>query len=78
MWSESLGLYLGLQAEMLRYFTEAGELVLSPAEQAGLSERQVQQAQQEAAQAQQQAQQAVARAALLGEQLRALGIEPEG
>lgn len=78
LWSESLGLSLGVQAEMLRYFTEAGELVLSPAEQAEFSEQQAQQAQLEATQAQQKAQQAEARAALLAEQLRALGIEPEG
>jgi Uma2 family endonuclease len=30
LWSQSLGLYLGIQAGMLRYFTEAGNLVLSP------------------------------------------------
>ncbi len=32
LWSQSLGLYLGIQAGMLRYFTEAGNLVLSPEE----------------------------------------------
>jgi hypothetical protein len=41
-----------------RYFTKAGELVLSPVEQAELSQQQAQQTQLEAAQAQQQAQQA--------------------
>jgi len=32
LWSQSLELYLGTQAGMLRYFTEAGNLVLSPEE----------------------------------------------
>ncbi len=32
LWSQSLGLYLGTQAGMLRYFTESGNLVLSPEE----------------------------------------------
>ncbi|HEY9625392.1 MAG TPA: Uma2 family endonuclease [Crinalium sp.] len=70
LWSHSLGLYLGVQAGVLRYFTESGELVLSPEEEA-------RQAQLQAEHAQQQAQQAEARAARLAEQLRALGIEPD-
>lgn len=63
LWSQSLGLYLGVREGVLRYFTEAGTLVLSPEEAAE--------------QAQQQAQQAEARAAQLEEQLRALGINPD-
>jgi Uma2 family endonuclease len=70
LWSQSLGLYLGVQSGMLRYFAANGELVLSPEEEAA-------QAQQQAEQARQQAQQAEARAAQLAKQLRALGIEPE-
>ncbi len=77
LWSHSLGLYLGIQAGMLRYFTETGALVLSPEEAAEQAQQQTQQAKIEAEQAQQQAQQAEARAALLAEQLRALGIEPD-
>lgn len=34
LWSHTLGLYLGIQAGMLRYFTEIGNLVLSPQESA--------------------------------------------
>ncbi|BAU41106.1 Uma2 family endonuclease [Leptolyngbya sp. O-77] len=34
LWSHTLGLYLGIQAGMLRYFTETGNLVLSPQESA--------------------------------------------
>lgn len=63
LWSQSLGLYLGVQAGVLRYFTAAGHLVLSP--------------QEEAEQAQQQAQQSEVRAARLAAQLRSLGVEPE-
>ena len=57
-----LGLYLGVEKGILRYFLESGALVLSPEEAA--------------AQAQIQAQEAEARAATLAEQLKALGIEP--
>jgi len=63
LWSQSLELYLGVEAGVLRYFTAAGDLVLSP--------------QEEAEQAQQQALQAEARAARLAQQLRSLGVEPE-
>jgi Uma2 family endonuclease len=70
LWSQSLELYLGVQAGVLRYFTADGNLVLTPEEEA-------EQAQDQAEQAQQQAQEAEARATRLAEQLRALGIEPE-
>lgn len=63
LWSQVLGLYLGVEQGTLRYFLESGELVPTPEEAA--------------AQAQTQAQQAEARAARLAEQLKALGIEPE-
>ncbi|MEO0538052.1 MAG: Uma2 family endonuclease [Cyanobacteria bacterium P01_A01_bin.123] len=62
-WSQVLGLYLGVQQGVLRYFLESGELVPTPDEAA--------------AQAQAQTQQAEARAAKLAEQLKTLGIEPE-
>jgi hypothetical protein len=70
LWSQSLELYLGVQAGVLRYFNADGNLVLTPEEEA-------EQAQLQAEQAQLQAQEAEARAARLAEQLRALGIEPE-
>ncbi|NET38270.1 MAG: Uma2 family endonuclease [Cyanothece sp. SIO1E1] len=63
LWSQVLGLYLGVQQGVLRYFLESGELVLTPEEAA--------------VQAQTQAQQAEVRAAKLAEQLKALGIKPE-
>lgn len=69
LWSEALGLYLGVREGQLRYFSEDGDLVLTP-EEANL------QMLAQAEQAQVEVQQAQARAARLAEQLRALGIEP--
>jgi Uma2 family endonuclease len=63
MWSQVLGLYLGVQDGKLRYFMESGQRVPTPEEAA--SEAQI------------LAQQAEARAAQLAEQLRAMGVEPE-
>lgn len=63
-WSYALNLYLGVQDGVLRYFTESGALVPTPEEAA--------------AQAQMQIEQAEARAHRLAEQLKNLGIEPEG
>ncbi|MCG8367701.1 MAG: Uma2 family endonuclease [Pseudanabaenales cyanobacterium] len=70
LWSQVLGLYLGVQDGKLRYFMESGQLVPTPEEAA-------EQAQTAAQQAQIQAQQAEARAARLAEQLKALGVNPE-
>jgi Uma2 family endonuclease len=67
LWSQQLGLYLGVHEGRLRFFTPDGQLVLLGEEQ----ERQ--RAQQE----RQRAQQAEQENARLREQLRALGIEPE-
>lgn len=33
LWSQQLGLYLGIQAEQLRFFTPEGQLILTPQEQ---------------------------------------------
>lgn len=63
LWSQSLELYLGVRSGVLRYFTEAGELVLSPAEEAQRARVEVEEAD--------------ARALRLEAQLRSLGIEPE-
>ena len=57
-WSQVLGLYLGVEAGKLRYFTTDGNLVPTPEEAAIVAQQQAQQAQQQAQQAQQQAQQA--------------------
>ena len=62
LWSQQLGLYLGIHQRQLRYFTPDGELVPTPEEAA--------------MQAQQQAEQERQRAELLAERLRSLGIDP--
>jgi Uma2 family endonuclease len=78
MWSESLGLYLGIHQEKLRYFTLEGQLVPTP-EEAVLQELQrAEQERQRAEQERQRAEQERQRAEQLAAQLRALGIEPEG
>jgi Uma2 family endonuclease len=61
-WSEELELYLGVEANQLRYFTLEGNLIPTP-EEAALQERT-------------QAEQAQQRAERLAEQLRSLGVEP--
>jgi prophage tail gpP-like protein len=63
-------LYLGVEQGVLRYWTEDGNLVLTPAEAA-------QQAVSVAQEAQSRAEQAELRAEQLAQQLRSLGIEPE-
>lgn len=63
LWSQELRLYLGVIAGGLRYLSEAGELIPTPAEA-------TEQAQLEAQQAQQ-------RANRLAEQLRNLGLAPD-
>ncbi|MEA5534517.1 Uma2 family endonuclease [Crocosphaera sp. XPORK-15E] len=77
LWSESLGLYLGLYQQQLRYFTLEGQLVPTPEEDAQQQIRRAEQAQQRAEQAQQRAEQQQQRAEQLAAQLRELGIEPE-
>lgn len=62
-WSQVLGLYLGVQEGMLRYFTSTGALVPTPEEAALEAERAVVEAE--------------IRADRLAQQLRALGVEPE-
>ncbi|MGD1939822.1 MAG: Uma2 family endonuclease [Leptolyngbyaceae cyanobacterium] len=63
LWSDVLGLSLGVQEGQLRYFFATGELVPT--------------AEEDALQAQAQAQAAESRAVQLAEQLRAMGIDPE-
>ncbi|MGF1524310.1 MAG: Uma2 family endonuclease [Leptolyngbyaceae cyanobacterium] len=71
LWSEQLGLYLGVHESKLRFFTEAGQLIAAPDERA---EQEHQRAEQE----RQRAEQAEAQLEQLKQQLRAQGIEPEG
>jgi Uma2 family endonuclease len=77
LWSEELGLYLGVEANQLRYFTIDGEKVPTPAEAATQAELRLEQERQERIQAQQQATQARERAELMAERLRSLGIDPD-
>lgn len=88
-WSQVLGLYLGVEAGKLRYFTLEGDLVPTPeeaaklAQQAAIEEKQrATEAQQRATEAQQRAtdaelllEQERMRSQLLAQQLRSLGID---
>ncbi|MCC5636698.1 Uma2 family endonuclease [Nostoc sp. CHAB 5844] len=63
LWSQQLGLYLGIHEGLLRFFTSAGQLVLTP-EEAAESERQQKELAQE-------------RAERLAAKLRELNIDPD-
>ena len=75
LWSEQLGLYLGIYEGKLRYFTPEGELVPTPEEAARLAEEAARQEREKAQQAQQLAQQERERVRKLEERLRSLGID---
>ncbi len=62
-WSEELGLYLGIEANRLRYFTSTGSMVPTP-EEAAIA-------------AQHEAQQEKQRSERLSAHLRSLGIDPD-
>ena len=70
LWSEQLGLYLGINERLLRYFTIEGELVATPEEVAESERQQKEIAQQEATELQQKAERLAAK-------LRELNIDPE-
>jgi hypothetical protein len=70
LWSEELGLHLGIEANQLRYFTAEGSKVPTPEEAAAQAELQLEQERK----AKQGAQQ---RAEHLAERLRSLGINPD-
>ncbi|KAB8315558.1 Uma2 family endonuclease [Tolypothrix campylonemoides VB511288] len=88
-WSQVLGLYLGVEAGKLRYFTLEGDLVPTPEEAARLAQQTAIEEEQRATEAQQRATEAQQRATeaellleqerqrsqLLAQQLRALGID---
>ncbi len=83
-WSEELGLYLGITANQLRYFTPQGEIVPTLPEAIAQAKAEATQAQTEADQAKQELEQerlatfqAQQKAEQLAERLRALGIEPD-
>ncbi|MFM7366108.1 MAG: Uma2 family endonuclease [Cuspidothrix sp.] len=70
LWSEQLGLYLGVYDGLLRYFTSQGELVPTPEETATAADKR----------AEQEAQRATAadkRAECLAAKLRELNIDPD-
>jgi GAF domain-containing protein len=91
LWSDRLGLYLGVKDGRLRYFTAEGLLVPTPEEgeeqerqraeqewQRAEQERQrAEQERQRAEQERQRAEQERQRADLLAEKLRALGLDPD-
>ena len=84
LWSESLGLYLGIHEEQLRYFSVDYQLIPTP-EEAALAaqkraEQEKQRAEQEkqrAEQEKQRAEQEKQRAQKLLTQLRSLGVDPD-
>jgi Uma2 family endonuclease len=84
LWSDVLGLYLGIYQNQLRYFSPEGELIPTPEEAAlqaqTLAETEHQRAETERQRAQTERQRAETehqRAERLAEQLRALGINPD-
>lgn len=76
-WSEELGLYLGVEAEQLRYFTVEGVKVPTPQEAAQMEIQRAQMEQQRANLAELQLERERERAEKLAEQLRDLGINPD-
>lgn len=83
-WSKVLGLYLGIEANQLRYFTPEGQKVPTPEEaaqqeqrRAGQEQRRAEQAELELEQERQENQRLQVKAEQLTEQLRVLGFEPE-
>jgi Uma2 family endonuclease len=77
LWSDELGLFLGVHDRQLRYFTAEGELVPTPQESAVLEAEQRHLAQERAEQATQQAEQATQRAERLAAKLRELNVDPD-
>ncbi|KYC36262.1 hypothetical protein WA1_41790 [Scytonema hofmannii PCC 7110] len=73
LWSQQLGLYLGVVERKLRFFTPDGQLVLLPEEEAN---QQLQQTNQQLQQTNQQLEQERQKAEKLAERLRAAGIDP--
>ena len=69
LWSQQLGLYLGIHQRQVRYFTPDGELVSTPEEAAKQAQQQVEEARQRVEHERQRAEQ-------LAERLKSLGIYP--
>lgn len=77
LWSEQLGLYLGVYEENLRFFTSEGELVQTPEEAATTAQEVALAAQEVAIAAQAEAEAERQRNEKLTAKLRELGIEPD-
>jgi Uma2 family endonuclease len=77
LWSEQLGLYLGIHEGLLRYFTPEGELIPTPEESAEEETKKAVKSDIRANQEAQRAAQADARAERLAAKLRELNIDPE-
>jgi Uma2 family endonuclease len=83
-WSQELSLYLGIWEGTLRYFNQDGELIPTP-EEAALQEHQRAETEHQRAETEhqraetehQRAEEAEAKAAILTERLRELGIDPD-
>jgi Uma2 family endonuclease len=75
-WSQVLGLYLGVESGKLRYFTQDGDLVLTPEEAAIEAQQRAIEAQQRATEAESLLEQERMRSQQLEAQLRLLGIHP--
>ncbi len=73
LWSQQLGLYLGIYQGLLRFFTSEGELVPTPEEVAKLAESERQQAEYE----REQKEIALSKAERLAAKLRELNIDPD-
>ncbi|MDB9307861.1 Uma2 family endonuclease [Aphanizomenon sp. CS-733/32] len=77
LWSEQLGLYLGVHDGLLRYFTPQGELLPTPEETAAAEAQKAVKSEKRANQEAQRAAQADARAERLAAKLRELNIDPD-
>lgn len=77
LWSEPLGLYLGVYQDQLRFFTPAGDLVLTPEESAEAERQRAEVAQQQAEAERQRAEAERQRHLALAAKLRELGINPD-
>lgn len=84
LWSQQLGLYLGVHDNSLRFFTDDGELVPTPEEvaevaqeQTGVAQQQAEVAQKQAEVAQKQVEMAEQRNQQLADKLRELGVDPD-
>ncbi|BAY27654.1 hypothetical protein NIES2100_74790 [Calothrix sp. NIES-2100] len=77
LWSQQLGLYLGIYQGLLRFFTPEGQLLPTPEEAAEQAEQRLEQAEQRLEQAEQRAQQEAQKAERLAAKLRELNINPD-